>query len=64
MKINLATYFENMPLTLPLAYQLVALFVSEGKRVGDSVAISRFRFLEHMTVDVTCCTYAGMSHIT
>ncbi len=31
MKINLATYFENMPLTLPLAYQLVALFCFRRK---------------------------------
>ena len=67
-EINLATY---LPLVLKICrlhchlhISLWLFFVSEGKRVDDSVAISRFRFLEHMTVDVTCCTYAGMSHIT
>ena len=39
-------------------------FISKRKCISNRFTVSRLRFLKHMTIDITRCSYAGMSHIT
>ena len=64
----LATYlplvFENCHLHCHLRFCQRLFFISKRKCIGNRFTVSCFRFLKHMTVDITRCSYAGMSHIT
>lgn len=64
----LATYlplvFENCHLHCHLRFCKRLFFISKRKCIGNRFTVSCFRFLKHMTVDITRCSYAGMSHIT
>ncbi|MBQ8435121.1 MAG: hypothetical protein IJX24_03825, partial [Oscillospiraceae bacterium] len=59
-----ATYFGKLPLTLPLALLQAALFYFQKKVLGNRFTVSRLRFLKNMAVNITRCSYTGMSHIT
>ena len=64
----LATYlpliFENCHLHCHLRFCKRLFFISKRKCISNRFAVSRLSFLKHMTVDITRCSYAGMSHIT
>ena len=64
----LATYlpliFENCHLHCHLCFCKRLFFISKRKCISNRFTVSRLRFLKHMTIDITRCSYAGMSHIT
>ena len=64
----LATY---LPLILEICHLHCHLcfckrlfFISKRKCISNRFTVSRLRFLKDMTIDITRCSYAGMSHIT
>ena len=56
--------FENCHLHCHLCFCKRLFFISKRKCISNRFAVSRLSFLKHMTVDITRCSYAGMSHIT
>ena len=64
----LATYlpliFENCHLHCHLCFCKRLFFISKRKCISNRFTVSRLRFLKHMAIDITRCSYAGMSHIT
>ena len=56
--------FENCHLHCHLRFCKRLFFISKRKCISNRFTVSRLRFLKHMTIDITRCSYAGMSHIT